>query len=414
MFFNHLSQILTSFFFFSLSFFFLDQQMKTVRLVWATKTRRNGLVGRGQSLFFRFLIFFLLPRKTGDDRPSQQRVTRKTAVVRAHEEGMLYSSQDEFPKTRRGDFALALESAGSSHSPAILNRQRSASVPEPPMIKEVTGSARKRSRPPLPQIPPDSAEKKVENSLGNLTQRFVALVKHAESGLLDLNSAAESLSVRKRRVYDITNVLEGIGLIEKTTKNVVQWKGSGFASEDDRAAFEELSLANTQLLRREEMTDSRILKAQRELEMLGEDSLMSSLAFVTYTDVCSLPMFKDQAILAIKTPPNTRLEVPDPDEGMAPGRRRYQIYLKNNDGNAIYAFLLTSEKLPEGNSTSAATAGAGVGGGMPAPTDDENFSRQLFNHSQAGLLSVPDENNTSPYYGLPALSPFEGVLDTFS
>jgi transcription factor E2F3 len=65
----------------------------------------------------------------------------------------------------------------------------------------------------------------VENSLGNLTQRFVALVKHAESGLLDLNAAAESLSVRKRRVYDITNVLEGIGLIEKTTKNVVQWKG---------------------------------------------------------------------------------------------------------------------------------------------------------------------------------------------
>lgn len=37
--------------------------------------------------------------------------------------------------------------------------------------------------------------------------------------------AAEILQVRqKRRIYDITNVLEGIGLIEKKTKNAIQWK----------------------------------------------------------------------------------------------------------------------------------------------------------------------------------------------
>lgn len=29
---------------------------------------------------------------------------------------------------------------------------------------------------------------------------------------------------QKRRIYDITNVLEGIGLIEKRSKNVIQWK----------------------------------------------------------------------------------------------------------------------------------------------------------------------------------------------
>lgn len=58
----------------------------------------------------------------------------------------------------------------------------------------------------------------------------MSLLKHADAGLMDLNTASERLGVRKRRVYDITNVLEGIGLIEKTTKNVVQWKGSGFAT----------------------------------------------------------------------------------------------------------------------------------------------------------------------------------------
>lgn len=30
--------------------------------------------------------------------------------------------------------------------------------------------------------------------------------------------------VQKRRIYDITNVLEGIGLIEKKGKNNIQWK----------------------------------------------------------------------------------------------------------------------------------------------------------------------------------------------
>jgi hypothetical protein len=44
------------------------------------------------------------------------------------------------------------------------------------------------------------------------------------SGAVDLNEAAVQLNVQKRRIYDITNVLEGIGLIEKRSKNVIAWK----------------------------------------------------------------------------------------------------------------------------------------------------------------------------------------------
>lgn len=40
-----------------------------------------------------------------------------------------------------------------------------------------------------------------------------------------VTQAADTLAVRqKRRIYDITNVLEGIGLIEKKSKNSIQWK----------------------------------------------------------------------------------------------------------------------------------------------------------------------------------------------
>lgn len=46
------------------------------------------------------------------------------------------------------------------------------------------------------------------------------------SGNVDMNVCAAQLSVPKRRIYDITNVLEGVGMIEKRSKNTIAWKGS--------------------------------------------------------------------------------------------------------------------------------------------------------------------------------------------
>lgn len=65
---------------------------------------------------------------------------------------------------------------------------------------------------------------KAENSLMQLTNRFTTLLQNAQDGIIDLNEAAAMLNVQKRRIYDITNVLEGIGLIEKQGKNHVCWR----------------------------------------------------------------------------------------------------------------------------------------------------------------------------------------------
>ena len=75
-----------------------------------------------------------------------------------------------------------------------------------------------------------------DSSLGLLTKKFVALIQAAQEGVLDLNQAATMLGVQKRRIYDITNVLEGIGLIEKRSKNNIQWKGMGSNSSTNMAA----------------------------------------------------------------------------------------------------------------------------------------------------------------------------------
>uniref|UniRef100_A0A7S2TSL7 E2F/DP family winged-helix DNA-binding domain-containing protein n=1 Tax=Lotharella oceanica TaxID=641309 RepID=A0A7S2TSL7_9EUKA len=71
-----------------------------------------------------------------------------------------------------------------------------------------------------------------DSSLSLLTKKFVDLIKKQDDKLLDLNDAADTLQVQKRRIYDITNVLEGIGLIEKKSKNRIYWKDEGICQYD--------------------------------------------------------------------------------------------------------------------------------------------------------------------------------------
>ena len=49
------------------------------------------------------------------------------------------------------------------------------------------------------------------------------------------------------------------------------------------------------------------------------------LSYVTYQDIRSVGNFADQTVMAVKAPPDTRLEVPDPKQSL-------QIWLKSQNG----------------------------------------------------------------------------------
>ncbi|KAK6033986.1 transcription factor E2F/dimerization partner [Cooperia oncophora] len=68
----------------------------------------------------------------------------------------------------------------------------------------------------------DHVSTRMDNSLLVTTRKFLELKDLSES--VNLNDAAEILNVPKRRLYDITNVLEGIDLVEKIGKNSIRWK----------------------------------------------------------------------------------------------------------------------------------------------------------------------------------------------
>uniref|UniRef100_A0A8C1W848 E2F transcription factor 4 n=1 Tax=Cyprinus carpio TaxID=7962 RepID=A0A8C1W848_CYPCA len=167
-----------------------------------------------------------------------------------------------------------------------------------------------------------------EKSLGLLTTKFVTLLQEAKDGVLDLKAAADTLAVRqKRRIYDITNVLEGIGLIEKKSKNSIQWKGVGPGCNTREIADKliDLKLELEDLDRREHELDQQRVWVQQSIKNVTDDSLNSPYP----SNLCNC--FKGDTLLAIRAPSGTQLEVPVP-ESHVNGQKKYQIHLKSSAG----------------------------------------------------------------------------------
>lgn len=120
-----------------------------------------------------------------------------------------------------------------------------------------------------------AGNKERENtSLGWLTSRFIEFLERCPEGAADLAVVCEHLGVPKRRMYDITNVLEGVGLLDKRGKNTVVWRG--MAGAGDSAGRGALAGAY-----------------RRRLEELDEESLRldAALAGATrYTRCCIVIM----------------------------------------------------------------------------------------------------------------------------
>ena len=91
-----------------------------------------------------------------------------------------------------------------------------------------------KSKPPAVLIHLSLEKGRQDNSLSVLTKKFIELIKEREDYTIDLNEAVDKLRVQKRRIYDITNVLEGINYVEKSQKNTVKWIASNKSPEIEK------------------------------------------------------------------------------------------------------------------------------------------------------------------------------------
>ncbi|XP_048386930.1 transcription factor E2F6 isoform X1 [Stegostoma tigrinum] len=189
--------------------------------------------------------------------------------------------------------------------------------------------------------PRSTKKPRFDVSLVHLTQQFMELVKEAPDGVLDMNDIAKMLGVRKRRVYDITNVLDGIRLVRKKSKNLIEWIGK---NPQEKLAYEaqsrKLRKELADLTKVENSLDDLIKDCAHQLYTLTEDKENARLAYVTYQDIHSLQAFKEQIVIAIKAPQETKLEVPIPKE------ETIQVHLKSTEG-PIDVFVCEVKNLEE-------------------------------------------------------------------
>lgn len=202
-------------------------------------------------------------------------------------------------------------------------------------------SGAQRSNAESPNILNPVVTCRYDSSLGLLTKKFISLIQEAKDGTLDLNRTADVLEVQKRRIYDITNVLEGIGLIEKTSKNHISWKGfdmSGPQKMDNEVT--RLKAEVERLYAEECRLDDCIREKLELLRAIAGDENCQKHLFLTEEDITTLPCFQNQTLIAIKAPQASSVEVPDPDEDIGFSQRQFRIIIRSTTG-PIDLYLLS-------------------------------------------------------------------------
>ncbi|XP_066435521.1 transcription factor E2F3 [Eleutherodactylus coqui] len=224
--------------------------------------------------------------------------------------------------------------------------------------------------PDSPKTPKSPLEKtRYDTSLGLLTKKFIQLLSQSSDGVVDLNRAAEVLKVQKRRIYDITNVLEGIHLIKKKSKNNIQWMGCTLPDDGcNMARCQGLSKELSELSQEEKKLDELIQNCTLDLKLLTEDSENQRLAYVTYQDIRKISGLKDQTVVVVRAPPETRLEVPDPVESL-------QIHLSSTQG-PIEVYLCPEESE---SSSPIKQSSPDQNGNLPKPNSKDFLSPNLEN-----------------------------------
>ncbi|CAI9165531.1 unnamed protein product [Rangifer tarandus platyrhynchus] len=317
---------------------------------------------------------------------------------------------------------------------------------------------------PSPKTPKSPGEKtRYDTSLGLLTKKFIYLLSESEDGVLDLNWAAEVLDVQKRRIYDITNVLEGIQLIRKKAKNNIQWVGRGLFEDPTRPGKQQqLGQELKELTSMEQTLDQLIhscslnfkhltedkankryppwlgrrdlgagglwhardhpelmqnlseglihprglaLSPKKDFLVASLDSPAPTLAYVTYQDIRAVGNFKEQTVIAVKAPPQTRLEVPDRSE------ENLQIYLKSTQG-PIEVYLCP-EEVQEPHSPaqeplpSTSVLSPGPDSTQPSSSSDPGVTEPTASSEPA--LTSPQVLPPPPPPPLPPLVPLEAT-----
>ena len=203
-----------------------------------------------------------------------------------------------------------------------------------------------------------------ESSLSVLTAKFLSLLANSPDGTIDLNDAVKLLNVQKRRIYDITNVLEGIGYIQKFTKNKIKMIDQQNESGLDEQ-LEALQREMEELEKKEKVFDDNTRKLEQELERIMNSGEDMKYAYITEADVKSL-----MSANKIKTP---------------------YVLVEATENSHVEYFMPKNKELADSSPNGASSLARKLAGGEPEE-DENQYQILIQSDNEINLYFAIDRN----------------------
>ena len=230
-----------------------------------------------------------------------------------------------------GSRGIEHQSPGTQHS-AMLRRSSRSTESQYKRVREDGGGVETGSRDAAGDSPKLAETVKIptrgDSSLRFLTTKFIEVLNACQGNSLELNEAVKSLGVQKRRIYDITNVLEGIGMVEKSGQSDVRFTkriGAEYVVDDDEGGLgeggDETECAQVEkevmylenVLRELESEEHQI---REKMHAIVSHDINTMRLYVTDADVSFLPPIQQgDQILTILAPQGTQIQAKDDRSG---------------------------------------------------------------------------------------------------
>ena len=157
-----------------------------------------------------------------------------------------------------------------------------------------------------------------ENSLGQLTKNFINYIKTTGKKSININDLVNELSVKKRRIYDITNVLQGIGFLQKSGKNEIIWtktinnksKSKKKSSNTKKVNQSNKQKSNIEILEQEKFElDIEINSFKDEFNSIAKKEEFPKYGYVTMDDLKELSINDKLNLVLIKASKGTAMSI---------------------------------------------------------------------------------------------------------
>ena len=138
------------------------------------------------------------------------------------------------------------------------------------------------------------AEKETKQTLFTLKKSFIEVLKSSNGKMIELSTVEKKLGVNKRRLYDIANVLAGIGFIERSGKSLIKWVG--------KSEINNLDEISEEFDKKEKELDEMIDVVENLLNLLVKSEDFENYAWLEKDDLNLLNPSQYLSMMGIRGP----------------------------------------------------------------------------------------------------------------